>query len=245
MTTTEFFAGHLIRDKNSIEIMRMILSNVDENCELRKVVIVVVESVLHYFISVATHYFDRIYFGINCAHILSANLSWETVEDFFNIITAANNVDIEEVLLGNKMSTEKIDDGVISEIYTSKEYPFISKSSFFGSSFHMIPLFHQSHLYYLIKTVRRDLQSKCPWQSALICELFILGYILSGQYKTNQLMFTNGISKGLKRALCNLLCAFNCEKKWVLCKSFIPSMALKQFTHEERLISSLCKFSYL
>lgn len=226
--TTEGFAEHFIKDKDSRDIMRMILSNTDENCKLKKVVVFVVESVLHYIISVMAHYFDRIYFGVNSAHILAANLSWETAEE----------------LLDNIKITKNIDDEVISEIYTSKEYPFISRKSFFGSSLHMIPLFHQSHLYYLIKTARRDLQLKCPWHSALICELFILGYVLCGQYKTNQLMFTNGISRGLKRAVTNLLCAFNCEKNWIMRKSFTPSTALEKFTHEEIMVNSLCEFSY-
>jgi hypothetical protein len=219
-------AKRLIKDENNRHIMYKVLTSKNKDEHLNQCVRFVIENVLHYFLSTTVNYFDRIYKGVSSSHILSPNISMDAVQDIFTHF--------------DYKSISKTDDEDFARCYVLRHYPFIEKNdSFLGDSFEMIPLLHKSHLYYLIQTCMRDLERECPWDSIIICKLFIIGYILAGFYQMSPVMFVEGTANATEQALCYLLCAFKCQKYWLENKIITPSFSLEEATREEFILQSM------
>lgn len=219
-------AKRLIKDENNRYIMYKVLTSKLKDEQLNQCVRSVIENVLHYFLCTIVNYFDRIYKGVASPHILSPNISMDAVQDILNQFDY------------NSISNTNDED--FARCYVLRYYPFIENNdSFLGESFEMIPLLHKSHLYYLIQTCMRDLERECPWDSIIICKLFILGYILAGFYQMSPIMFVEGAANATDQALCHLLCAFKCQKYWLENKIPTSSLSLEEATREESILHSM------
>lgn len=217
-------AQRLIPDPNNRRIMFEVLTTNNKVEELKLIVTTTVKDVLLYMLSTNVNYLDRIYRAVSSPHVLSPNVSTQAVLDILSHI----GINYEN-------------DKAFAQNYVTHYYPFIKNDncSFLGKSFELIPLLHKSHLYYIIRTCLRDLQLDIPWESKLICKMFILGYLLAGFFKICPTMLRDGSANCVEVALCQLLCAFRCQKYWLEHKISSFSVSLQEQNREEYIIHSM------